>query len=210
VQAAEARLREGRVGRCGEQHRQHRPKRVADRDCTIDPADADVNVTAERVVSPGDVLERLLDQPVVRRVDDLLVLPTAPGMHAGRAERDPEIGDEREKSAAALALAGDRVREVLTTPGADLDLRCDQLADGRVGQEIVSGSNVIEVVEAVHERQCVGVEEPELFLQPDGEVRRGLEYLPGTVTVERHGDGPRSDRSTAHREGPRRDSRYGR
>ena len=47
----------GRVRRGGQQRRQHRPQRVADRDRPVGVPDADVHVVAEGVVAPGHVLE---------------------------------------------------------------------------------------------------------------------------------------------------------
>ena len=83
---------------------QHRAQRVADRDRPVGAAHPDVDVVAEGVVAPGHVLEALLDAPVVRRVDDALLLPGAPGMGAGRAQREVHVGREREQPRAPLAL----------------------------------------------------------------------------------------------------------
>ena len=77
-------------------------------------------------------------QPVVRRVDDALVLPGAPRMSAGRAERQALRSGQREQPPAALVLALERVREVRSLAGADLDLRGDQLPGDRVGQDVVA------------------------------------------------------------------------
>src|SRR5207302_7075513 len=66
------------------------PQAVADGDRTVSPADPDVHVQAERVVAPDDVAQELVVAAVVRRVDHPLVLPWAPRMRAGAAERDPE------------------------------------------------------------------------------------------------------------------------
>ncbi len=137
VQAAEDAFREGRVGRRGQQHGQHRPQRVADGDGPVGPVDPHVHVDAEGVVPPRHVLQGLLHQAVVRRVDDALVLPGAPRMEPGRAERDPELRREPEEVPAALALALERVGEVLAPAGADLDLGGDQLTRDRVGQHVV-------------------------------------------------------------------------
>ena len=71
--------------------------------------DPDVNVEAERVVLPDDVAEELVVAPVVRRVDDPLVLPVRPRVGAGGAEREAERLDERDELVAAL---GDRPRHV--------------------------------------------------------------------------------------------------
>ena len=83
-------------------------------------------------------LQLLLDAPVVRRVDDALLLPRAPRMRA-RSPRAPRRAlGQREQPAAALVLALERVGEVRALAGADLDLRGDQLAGDRVGQHVVA------------------------------------------------------------------------
>ena len=78
------------------------PQRVADGDRAVAAADADVHVQAEGVVAPHDVAEQLVVAAVVRRVDDPLVLPAAPRVRAGGAEREPELARERPELRAAL------------------------------------------------------------------------------------------------------------
>ena len=74
------------------------------------PRIADVDVQAERVVPPDDVAEQLVAAPVVRRVDDPLLLPGAPGMRARRAERDAELVRERAQLGSPLGDAAPRPR----------------------------------------------------------------------------------------------------
>src|SRR5207247_8972891 len=90
VEARGAVLEERRAGRQGQELRQDVAERVAHGDRSVGPANPDVNVDAEAVVAPDDVLQEIVVPPVVRRVDDALVLPAAPGMSAGRREPDSE------------------------------------------------------------------------------------------------------------------------
>src|SRR2546430_7343572 len=62
---------------------EERTQPVVHGDRAISAANADVDVESERVVSPDDVAEQLVVSPVVRRVDDPLVLPVRPRMRAG-------------------------------------------------------------------------------------------------------------------------------
>ena len=105
MQAAEAILDPRRVRRRSEQGRQHGTHRVADRYGPVGVANPYVHVHAERVVAPCDVLEPLLHAPVVRRVDDSLLLPRAPGMRPGRSQRHAFPAGELEQPVAALLLA---------------------------------------------------------------------------------------------------------
>src|ERR671929_157410 len=83
---------------------------------------------AERVVAPDDVAEDLVVAPVVRRIDDPLVLPAAPRVRARPAERDSEVAHERMQLRAPLAHARRSLGEPAAAAGADLDLGRDQLA----------------------------------------------------------------------------------
>jgi hypothetical protein len=95
-------------------------------------------------------------------------------------------GGEREQPLAGLALAAERVGQVLAAPGADLDLAADELAGDRVGQDRVVGRRVAQLLEARHELECVRVKERELLLEPDREVGGVREGLRGAVRVDRH------------------------
>ena len=74
------------------------------------PRMPDVHVQAEGVVAPDDVAEQLVVAPVVRRVDDPLVLPAAPRMRAGRAEQDALLARERVQLRAPLGHLRGRPR----------------------------------------------------------------------------------------------------
>ena len=165
------------------------------------PRTPDVDVQRERVVAPRDVLQPLLDAPVVLGLDDLLLAVVRPRMRAGRAERDAVLVGEREQPAAAVALCGDRGGEVLAPARADLDLRGDQLAGDRLGEHGISGRGVAQLLEALHvSPRSRGVEQRELLLEPDREVGRGLECRASGVQIEVHISGSlRSGRSTARR-----------
>ena len=91
-------------------------------DGPIGAVNADVDVDPERVVAPRDVAQALLHAPVVRRVDDRLLLPGAPGMRSGRAERGVEASGELDELAAALGHRGGRLRERLAAARAHLHL----------------------------------------------------------------------------------------
>jgi len=74
--------------------------------------------------------------------------------------------------------------KVSPPPGSDLDLGVDQLpANG--GRELVVGlGGLVQLLEAVLELERLGVEDRELLLDPDREVRGGLEGLVDAVEVE--------------------------
>ena len=116
---AESASRSGRNGR----------RALQTRDGAVRAAHADVDVEAEGVVPPDDVAEQLVVPAVVRRVDDPLLLPRAPRVRAGRAERDPEPVRELGQLGAPLAQRLRRLGEALAAAGLDLDLGRDQLAD---------------------------------------------------------------------------------
>jgi len=88
-------------------------------------ADRDVDVDPEAVVAPDHVAEDLVVPPVVRGVDDPLVLPAAPRMGADRGEPEAELRGERAELLAPLDHALGRLAEVLAAAGPDLDLRGD-------------------------------------------------------------------------------------
>jgi hypothetical protein len=104
-------------------------------------------------------------------VDDLLVLPGAPGMRAGGREQRVPIGGEAKEPRACLALALGRVGEGVPPPGADLDLRLDQLARHRFRKARIRVGRLPQLLEAVVERERVRIQDRELLLDPDREVR---------------------------------------
>jgi hypothetical protein len=127
----------------------------------------------------------MLEAAVVRRVDDPLVEVVGPRMGAGGGEAETHPLGEGEEPAAAVALQGDRLREPLGAAGADLDLGVDQLAGRRLGEHLVPLAGSVEVLEAVLELERLRVDDRELLLEPDSEVRRALEGLPSAVEVQR-------------------------
>ena len=133
-----------------------------------------MDVQAEGVVAPDDVAQHLVVEAVVRRVDDPLLLPRAPGVRAGRAERDAARLGERPELLPPLAKQRGRVGERVAAAGADLDLGGDQLAD-QVRLELGPLRRLLELLEAVDEAERLGVEERELLLDRDGEVGNGVE-----------------------------------
>ena len=78
----------------------------------------------------------------------------------------------RRRSPSELGGVGERV----AAPGADLDLGGDQLAH-EVRLELRSLRRVLEFLEAVDEVERLGIEERELLLDGDREVRHGVERL---------------------------------
>ena len=170
-------LGERRARRDGEQLGQEAAQAVDDRDRAIGAPDADVDVEAERVVLPDDVLEDLVVAPVVRRVDDPLVLPARP-RDAPRSRRAPSPSGSTSAAScrAALGEHAGHVGERLDAPGLDLDLGGDQLA-GEVALGLGAARGVDDVLVAVDEIERVPVEERELLLDGDGEVVRRLEPL---------------------------------
>src|SRR5262249_32040133 len=83
VEAAVHAFHERRAGAEREQLGQVIAQTVTDGDRPVGPVDRHVYVEAEAVVAPDDVLEDLVVPPVVRSVDDPLVLPRAPRVRAG-------------------------------------------------------------------------------------------------------------------------------
>jgi hypothetical protein len=148
-----------------------------------------VHVHAEGVVAPGHVLEVALHAVVVLGVDDPLVLPGAPRMRARGGEERVTVGGELEQAGPCLALARDRVGQVLAAPRADLDLRLDQLAGHGLGQDLVLGRGGLQLGKAMFEGHRPRIEDRELLLDPDREVAGGLEHLPDAAHVQ-HAGGP--------------------
>ena len=117
--------------------------------------DRDVDVEAERVVPPDDVAQQLVAQAVVRRVDDPLLLPRAPRMRAGRAERDAELRRRARCSwarrlgisAAASAKVSQRPVRTSTSDAISSPTRC--------GSSSVPSRGSLQLLEAV--RRARGV-----------------------------------------------------
>ena len=166
-------LDERRVGRQREQVRQVGAERVADGHRLVAAADAHVHVRGPGVVAPGDVLEAVLDQPVVRRVDDLLVLPAREGMRAGGAEGVAlGVGVGEQLGAVEQELLR-RLPEVQRPRRAHLDLRGEQLAGDALTK--TRRRRVAQRLEGAGQRQRLAVEDLELLLQAEVEVVRVLE-----------------------------------
>jgi hypothetical protein len=184
VQTGVAAVEKGRVRGDGEENRQHLPEAIGDRDGAIGAPDPDVDVEAPGVVALRDPAELALEELVVRRVDDLLIEVVRPGMGSGRRERDPHRLGQLEQARAPVELALLGLGEALASPGADLDLRRDQLA-GRGERELgVVAARRLQLLEAVLQLEGLGVDERELLLDPHGEVGRALEGLANPLEVE--------------------------
>jgi hypothetical protein len=140
-----------------------------------------VHVETERVVAPHHVPEELVVSPVVRRVDDALVLPPAPRVSAGRAERQLLLTGKRVDLRAPLLHRRGRFLEPGTAARADLDLGGDQLADDVVGELRLLGSR-LQRLEAVRQLERLGVEERELLFH--GERQVGARFELGAVARE--------------------------
>ena len=154
VQAGVDAFDERRARREREHLGQEVAQRVVHGDRAVGAGDPDVHVQAERVVAPDDVAEELVVSPVVRRVDDPLVLPAAPRVRAGRAERELLLARERVDLRAALLHLRRRLLEAVAAAGADLDLGCDQLADDVVGEVGAIGGR-LQLLEAVRQLERV-------------------------------------------------------
>ena len=145
-----------------------------------------MNVQAEGVVAPGDVLEALLDTPVVLGVDDRLLAVVGPWVGAGGAQSGALARGEREQAAAALALTGEGVSEVLAATGDDLYLRGDQLA--RDAPRPSSGSRLRAKSRNSSKRgtrsSVTGSSRRELLLDAHGEVGRLRERVNCLVEVQ--------------------------
>ena len=144
------------------------------RDRPVGARDPDVDVQAEGVVPPDDVLEQVVVHAVVRRVDDPLLLPVRPRVRAGRAERQPHRLDEGAQLGASLDERRRHVGEALAAPRLHLHLGRDQLTD-EIRLERRPGGGRLDVLEAVDEIEGLGIDECELLLDGDGEVLAGVE-----------------------------------
>ena len=170
--------------------------RVRERDGAVGIAHADVEVDPERVVAPGDVAQRLLDDAVVGRVDDLLLPPRRPGVRAAGRERDAHRVGLVQQGAPMLDQLARRLGKRLAAPCLDLDLRRDQLARRVLAERRGVGAR-LELGEAVDQAERLGVDDLELLLDREGEILRAREV--GTRLVERQ---QRVGDAQAHRREP--------
>ena len=104
------------------------------------------------------------------------------------ASASPISLGQREQPRAALALALDRLGEGLRPARADLDLGVDQLAGGRLGQQLVLQAGARTGPRSRGELERLRIDDRELLLEADGEVGRGLEQLPGALRSRVAGD----------------------
>ena len=121
--------------------------------------------------------EKLVVGAVVRRVDDPLVLPGAPGVRTYGGKRDSEAAGELLELCAPLADLHCRLGEARATARSDLDLGRDQLAD-EVLFERRPLRRGLELLEAVGETEGLRIENRELLLDRKGEVLPALVGLP--------------------------------
>src|SRR5713226_3797313 len=112
----------------------------------------------------------------MRRVDDALVLPAAPGMSAGRREPDSEAVGQLPELRSPFGHSLGRFGEVRATSRLDLDLRRDQLAD-EVLVELRSRRPSLQLLEPIRQLERVRIEQRELFLHGDREVTSVLESI---------------------------------
>ena len=90
-------------------------------------------------------------------------------MSANGGECDPQPTRELVELGAALADLRGRLGKALAATGSDLDLRGDQLAD-QVLFERGSLGRGLELLEAVCERECLGVEDGEFLFDGESEI----------------------------------------
>ena len=134
-------------------------------------AEPDVDVQAEGVVALRDVLQPLLDAPVVLGVDDRLLAVVRPWVCAGGAQRCAATLGQGKQAAAAIALPGHRVVEIGAGSGDDLDLRGDQLAGDALVQLGVGGrGGGAQLLKARHQVEGDRIQDRELLFEADGEV----------------------------------------
>ena len=177
-------IEERRVRGQREQLGQDAPQVIANRDRAIRVAHTDVDVEAPRVVALGDPAELLAQALVVRRVNDLLVQVAGPGVGAGGRELDAELVRGREEARPVLPLTLHRFCERLRLARANLDFRGDELARNRVSEHLVRLARGVELLEAVHQIERLGVDQGELLLKADREIDGGSEELAGLVEIQ--------------------------
>ena len=186
VQPGEPAVQEGGVRGDRQQQRQQRAHPVAYAHRPVDVAHAHVDVKAEGVVAPGHVAQALLDAAVVLGVDDGLLAVVRPRVRAGRPKLRCARARQREQRTPPLALAAQRVAEIVADARDDLDLRRDQLTgDVLVQQRIDERRRVAQFLEARGEVERLRVEDRKLLFDPDGQVAGRRENLDGAVEVDR-------------------------
>ena len=80
-----------------------------------------MHVHSKRVVTPRDVAQRALDDPVVRRVDDALIRPRRRRMRSRRANQDAELLCLNCQLHTPIDDHARRLIEVLAAPGLDFN-----------------------------------------------------------------------------------------
>ena len=187
----------------------------------------DADRAAEAFAAATDFTVGLEEEFALLGTDTLDLVPRFEELRDTAAATDPVLSDaiagelisseieirsgrgEREQAVAGVALAAQRVVEVLAAPRADLDLARDELAgDGHGEHRVFGGREVAQLLEARDEVQRRRVEDGELLLEADGGVGRDGEELLRCGQVDAHG--LRSGRSRARRGGRPRGSRCGR
>src|SRR5919198_1673759 len=118
----------------------------------------------------------------MRRVDDPLVLPRAPGMRPSRAESDVEATGELEELTPPLGHGCGGLGKVFAATGADLDLGRDQLAH-EMAFEVRALRGVEELLEAIDEAMRTRIEDRKLLLDRDGEIDAVVEALAGKADL---------------------------
>ena len=141
-----------------------------------------MDVEAERVVAPGDVLQALLDAAVVLGLDDALLAIVGPRVGGGGAECDTLIVGEGKELAAQLALSRDRIGETRAAAGDDLDLRGDELTgDALVQRSRARGRAVAQLLEALRQVEVCG---SAMENEPDSQVACSGEQRCRTVEID--------------------------
>ena len=138
--------------------------------------DGDVNVMAEGVVPPDDVAQVLVVATIVRRVDDPLRLPGAPGMSATGAEQRLQLVGQRGQLLAPLTHPGGRLGEALAAP---VLTSASEAIDSptRCGSTSVPAAWACNSSKRLVERKRVGIEQRELLLHRHGEVACVIELF---------------------------------
>src|ERR1035437_4807394 len=97
-------------------------------------------------------------------------------MGAACAEQDAQLVGQRAQLLAPQAHLGRRFSEALTATGPDLCLGGDQLAD-EVRFDLAPRGEGLQLLEAIVERERVGIEQRELLFDRHGEVASTLELF---------------------------------
>src|SRR3954453_872055 len=111
-------------------------------------------------------------------------LPRSWAAADSRTRRSRRGGGPAQPPPPRVALAVERRGEALGSPGSDLDLGGDELSHGRFGEYLVLLTGGMKLLEPMLQLERFGVDQRELLLDRDGEVRRSLEPLPGFVHVQ--------------------------